>query len=303
MRVFVAGATGAIGRRLTPMLIAAGNEVVAMTRSSAKADTVRSLGATPVICDVFDASAVGRMVAEARPDVLIHELTDLPAVLDPDPARFDEQFAGNIRIRVEGTRNLVNAAVVAGVRRLIAQSISFVYEPVGGPVKTEADPLWDDAPEPHRRSVEAIRTLESLVMTRVDLEGIVLRYGYFYGPGTFYASAGSITEQVRRGTMPITGDGGDVSSFVHVDDAAAATLLAIDGPPGIYNVVDDEPAPLREWLPVFAAAVGGPVPTAADGQQQDDRFERGASNAKAKRDLGWILRYPSWRKGFHDSLS
>ncbi len=255
-----------------------------------------------MVCDVFDAAAVHRAVVEAYPEALIHELTDLPPALDADLARFDEQFGGNIRIRIEGTRNLVDAASAAGVRRFVAQSIAFVYQPVGGPVKSEGDPLWDDAPEPFRRSVEAVRSLESAVTNERGVDGVVLRYGYFYGPGTFYGADGSVTEQVRRGEVAIAGDGDDVSSFVHVDDAAEATVLALTGPPGTYNVVDDEPAPLREWLPVFAAAAGGPEPFHVDGEPTSGSFERGASNAKAKRELGWTLRYPSWRGGFGGSL-
>jgi 2-alkyl-3-oxoalkanoate reductase len=302
VRIFVAGATGAIGRRLIPMLIDAGHHVVAMTRSESKTAAIEAQGAVPVVCDVFDAGAIHRAVAQAYPDALIHELTDLPPALDPDPARFDEQFGGNIRIRIEGTRKLVDAASAAGVGRIVAQSIAFVYLPVGGPVKSEGDPLWDNAPEPFRRSVEAVRSLETVVTNEQGIDGVVLRYGYFYGPGTFYASDGSITEQVRRGDLPIVGDGDDVSSFIHVDDAAAATVLALTGPPGIYNVVDDEPAPLREWLPVLAAAAGGPEPAYVDGEPTAGSFERGASNAKAKRELGWTLRHPSWRGGFGISL-
>jgi nucleoside-diphosphate-sugar epimerase len=254
------------------------------------------------VCDVFDADAVLAAVKAARPDILVNELTDLPPSLDPDPARFDEVFGGNIRIRTEGTRNLVDAAAAAGVSRIVARSISFVYAPLGGPVKTEDDPLADP-PEPYGRSVRAVRDLESAVTGSVGIDGVMLRYGYFYGPGTFYASHGSIAAQVRRGELPITGDGADVSSFVHVDDAAAATVLALDGPFGTYNVVDDEPAPLCDWLPVFAEAIGAPVPPrVADADGGDaERYERGASNAKAKRELRWSLRYPSWRTGFFDA--
>ena len=301
MRVFLAGATGAIGRRLIPRLRAEGHEVIAVTRSLSKTDALVSAGALPVVCDVFEADGLRQAVADAQPDAVIHELTDLPPVLDPDPARFDEQFGGNIRIRTEGTRNLVDAAVAAGVRRLVAQSISFVYAPTGGPVKSEDDGLFDDAPEPHRRAVDAVRALESAILTTPRVDGVVLRYGYFYGPGTFYAPDGSITELVRAGGLPIEGDGDDIASFVHVDDAATATVLALDASPGLYNITDDDPAPLREWLPIFAEVVGGPPPSRVPGKA-GGAFERGASNAKAKRELGWSLRYPSWREGFRASF-
>ena len=302
MRVFVAGATGAIGRRLVPKLLVAGHEVTAMTRSAQRIDALRALGAEPVVCNVFDADRLRSAVVDAHPDAVIHELTDLPPVLDPDPAKFDEQFGGNIRTRIEGTRNLVDGAIATGARRVVAQSIAFAYSPSGGPVKTEDDPLDEEGPEPHRRSIEAVRALEAVVSTAPDLDGVVLRYGYFYGPGTFYGHDGSITELVRRGGMPINREGDDIASFIHVDDAAEATILALDAAPGIYNITDDEPAPLREWLPVFADVVGGPPPIPAPGTT-DGVFKRGASNAKAKRELGWSLEYPSWREVFPASFT
>lgn len=304
MRIFIAGATGAIGRPLVPMLVEAGHHVTAITRSQAKLEGLRASGAEPIVCDVFDAERLRNVVEDARPEVLIHQLTDLPPTLDPDPARFEEQFAGNDRIRREGTANLVGAAASAGVRRIVAQSIAFVYAPVGDAVKSEDDPLFDDAPEPDRRSVEAVRALESAVMGREGIEGVVLRYGYFYGPGTFYASDGSIAEVVRRGELPIV-EGKDLTSFVHVDDAAAAAVLALEGPSGIYNVVDDEPALQRAWLPVYAKALGAPRPpkiSPAPNREGADIYDRGASNAKVKRLLGWSPRYPSWRDGFRVAL-
>lgn len=303
MRIFFAGATGAIGRPLVPMLVEAGHHVTAITRSEPKLESLRAAGAEPFVCDAFDAERLRKIVADARPEILIHQLTDLPPTLDPDPARFEEQFAGNNRIRQEGTANLVDAAASAGVGRIIAQSIAFVYAPVGDAVKTEDDPLFDDAPLPFRQSVEAVRALESAVLDREGIDGVVLRYGYFYGPGTFYASDGSIADLVRRGELPIE-EGEDLTSFIHVEDAATATLLALDGPPGIYNVVDDEPARQTEWLPVYAEALGAPQPKIAPTSNSEgaDTYDRGASNAKAKRLLGWTPRYPSWRDGFRVAL-
>jgi len=292
MRVFVAGATGAVGRPLVRMLAASGHHVTAMTRSEARASALRSGGVDAVVCDVFDPDVLRRTVLEARPDVLIHELTDIPPALDPDPAMAEEQLAGNRRIRTEGTRILVDAAVAAGASRVVAESIAFAYAPVGGPVKVEHDPLMDGP------SADAVRALESSCLGTAGIEGAVLRYGYFYGPGSFYAEDGSATALVRRGELPIVGDDDDLTSFVHVDDAAAATLLALESPPGIYNVVDDEPAPTREWLPVFAEAVGAPPPPRTRGDGRAEDYARGASNAKAKRLLGWIPRYASWRDGF-----
>lgn len=304
MRIFIAGATGAIGRKLVPMLVEAGHHVTAITRSEAKLDPLRAAGAESIVCDVFDAKRLHTIVADARPEILIHQLTDLPPMLDPDPARFEEQFAGNNLIRREGTTNLVDAAASAGVRRIVAQSIAFVYAPVGGAVKSEDDPLFDDAPLPFRQSVEAVRALESAVLDREGIDGVVLRYGYFYGPGTFYASDGSIADLVRRGELPIV-QGEDLTSFVQVEDAAAAAVLALDGPPGIYNVVDDEPALQQAWLPVYAEALGAPLPpkiSPESNREDADTYDRGASNVKAKRLLGWSPRYPSWRDGFRVAL-
>ena len=282
-----------------------------MTRSQAKSDPLRTAGATPVVCDVFDADAVRQAVAGAAPEVLIHELTDLPPDLDPRKA--DEQTAGNDRIRVEGTRNLVDAAVAAGTRRMVAQSIAFAYRPADGAIKHETDPLYHDAPWPFSRSVDALESLESAVTQTPGLDGIVLRYGFFYGPGSGYASNLSVAQQVRKRRFPIVGKGAGVFSFIHVDDAAAATVAAVErGQPGIYNVVDDDPAPLREWLPAYADALGAKKPrrvpkliarlVGGSYAMMLATELRGASNEKAKRELGWSPRYPSWRQGFREAL-
>jgi 2-alkyl-3-oxoalkanoate reductase len=311
VKVFVAGATGVIGRRLVPMLVERGHEVTAMTRSPEKADEVRVMGATPVIRDVFDAEGLRADVAAAAPDVVVHELTDLPA--DVDPRKAAEQLEGNDRIREEGTRNLVEAARAAGARRIVAQSIAFVYEMGGDALRTEDDPLFDGAPFPWSRSVRAVHALEDLVTKTDGLEGIALRYGFFYGPGSSYARGGHWAREVQRRRFPIVGKGSGVFSFIHVEDAAAATVAAVEGGrQGIYNVVDDEPAPLREWLPVYAEAVGAKKPmrvprfiarlVAGAYTTQMATELSGASNARAKAELGWQPRYASWRQGFREAL-
>jgi nucleoside-diphosphate-sugar epimerase len=309
VRVFLAGATGVIGRRLLPRLRSAGHEVTAMTRSEERVAGLREAGATPVVTDVYDAEGLRAAVERARPEVMVHELTDLPPALDP--RRMEEQLAGNDRVRTEGTRNLVAAAVAAGARRFVAQSIAFAYPPTGDRLKRESDPLWDDAPWPWRRSVEALRDLEDAVTNTEGIEGLVLRYGFFYGPGSAYGPGGHWEREVKRRRFPVVGRGAGVFSFIHVDDAADATVAAVEGgPPGIYNVVDDEPAPQREWLPAYAAAIGAKAP------RRVPRFLarllagpyavmlatelRGASNERAKAELGWQPRYASWREGFRE---
>ena len=242
------------------MLLEAGHDVTAMTRREDRAAALREAGAVPVVCDVFDADGLARRRCErAQPEVVVHELTDLPPALDP--RKLEEQAAGNDRIRTEGTRNLVAAAVAAGARRIVAQSIAFAYPPTGAGLKHEDDPLWDDAPWPWKRSVEALHELEEAVTKTEGIEGLVLRYGFFYGPGSAYGKGGFFEREVRRRRFPIVGRGSGVFSFIHVDDAADATVAAVErGAPGIYNIVDDEPAPWREWLPVYADAIGAKRP-------------------------------------------
>jgi nucleoside-diphosphate-sugar epimerase len=306
MRVFVAGATGAIGRQLLPLLTQDGHEVVGMTRREERAALIRELGAEPVVADAFDAEGVKAAVAEARPEVLIHELTNIPKSIDP--RRFAEQFELNNRLRREGTRNLVAAARAAGARRILAQSIAFVYEPAGR-LHTEEDPLAVGRGD----IVRAVADLEEAVLATDGIEGVVLRYGYFYGPGTSYASDGTQAELLRRRRFPLIGDGGGVFSFIHVDDAARSTVRALDrGAPGAYNVVDDDPAPVREWLPVLADALGARQPRRVPafvarlvaGPYAVDMMTRseGASNRKAKQELDLELRFPSWRRGFVEAL-
>jgi 2-alkyl-3-oxoalkanoate reductase len=300
MRVFVAGASGAIGTRLMPQLIERGYEVIGTHRSPDHAARVRALGAEPVVLDLLDAHAVRRAVLEAEPDAIVHQATALADLRDFK--HFDRGFAQTNRLRTEGTEALLAAAREADVRQFVAQGYaSAIYERTGGPVKTEDDPL-DPAPvSAMRETVTAMRRLEQAVL---DAGGIVLRYGGFYG-----AANDGLVEPVRRRLFPIVGDGGGVSSFIHLDDAAAATALALEeAEPGIYNIVDDEPAPVREWLPVLADVLGAKPPRrvprwvarlfAGDAVVMMGTESRGASNAKAKRALGWTLRYPSWRQGF-----
>ena len=311
MRVFVAGATGAIGRPLVRQLVEAGHDVTGTTRSGDRAELIRADGGDPVVVDALDREALLSAVAEVRPDAVIHQLTQIPP--DINPRKMAAQFEVTDRLRTEGTHNLVDAARAAGARRLIAQSIAFAYRMDGqaDEPKTEGDPLMaDEAPATFRRTVRAVAQLERTVL---DAGGLVLRYGYFYGPGTSYAASdGATAARVRKRGFPIVGDGGGVFPFIHVDDAAAATVAALDrGDPGVYNVVDDEPAPLREWMPVYAEAIGAKPPRrvpklaariaagkmAAEGATK----MRGASNEKAKRELGWEPRWSSWREGFFEA--
>jgi nucleoside-diphosphate-sugar epimerase len=309
MRVFVAGASGAIGRPLLPRLVAAGHEVTGTTRSEERADAIRAAGARAVVCDALDAEALHAAVQEAAPEVVVHQLTALPHRFDP---RDKEIYAPTNRVRAEATRTLLDAARAAGARRMVCQSIAFAYAPGPRPeVKDEGAPLVLGAPPPFGPAVEVIDEMERAVVGAEDLEGLVLRYGWFYGPGTYFADDGSTAADVRRRRFPIIGKGTGLFSFVHVDDAASATVAAVErGARGIYNVVDDDPAPQREWLPVYAEAIGakkplrvpvwiarlvvGKIATMASVQP-------GASNAKAKRELGWEPRWPSWRQGFREA--
>jgi nucleoside-diphosphate-sugar epimerase len=311
MKVFVAGATGAIGRKLLPALAEDGHEVVGMTRSEERTGLIRELGAEPVVADVLDPEGVRAAVAAARPEVVIHQLTSIPKAVDPK--RFAEQFALNNRVRREGTRNLVDAARAAGARRVVAQSIAFVYAPRGGGLRVEEDPLAVDSPEPMRETVGAVADLEQAVTGTEGIEGLVLRYGYFYGPGTSYASDGAQAELVRRRRFPVVGSGAGVFSFIHVEDGARAAVRALDhGSPGFYNVVDDDPAPVRDWLPVFADTLRAEPPRHAPalvarliaGKYAVNLMTRseGASNRKAKQELDLELRFPSWRRGFAEAL-
>jgi nucleoside-diphosphate-sugar epimerase len=310
MRVFVAGATGAIGRALVPQLVAAGHEVTGMTRSEERAERIRAVGATAVVADVFDEDRVRSAMAEAEPEVIVHQLTSLPDRLN---FRDSSIYDATNRLRGEGTRILIDAAKAAGSRRMVAQSIAFIYAPRGDWVKDEEAPLIDDLPGPFGEAVRAAAALERMVLGADDLEGFVLRYGFFYGPGTGYAPGSWAADQVCRRRLPVAGQGRATYSFIHVEDAADATVAAVErGAPGVYNIVDDEPAPMREWLPVYAQSLGARPPrrlpgflvrlVGGRGLSLMATGMRGASNAKAKRELGWAPAHPSWRQGFFEPL-
>jgi nucleoside-diphosphate-sugar epimerase len=314
MKVFVAGATGALGKQLVPLLVAKGHEVVGMTRTDAKADQLRSVGAQPVVADALDADAIGRAVGEAEPDVIVHQLTAIPPKINM--RRFEREFALTNRLRTAGTDHLLSAGRAVGVKRFVAQSNASLYARTGGPIKREDDPLDDDPAPEMRQGLAALRHLEAAVTDAQWTEGLVLRYGWFYGPGTSIAldPLGSQVELLRKRQLPIVGGGTGVWSFIHIEDAAAATVAAVEGgPAGIYNVVDDEPAPVSEWAPVLAAAVGAKRPLRvprwvgrlAAGEWATVAMTeiRGAANDKAKRELDWHLRYPSWRQGFTKGLA
>jgi 2-alkyl-3-oxoalkanoate reductase len=312
MRIFVAGATGVLGRRLVPLLVEGGHQVTAMTRTPGKAAGLRATGAEPVVADALDRDAVLRAVVAARPEVVVHQLTALAGTISF--RRFDQAFALTNRLRTEGTDHLLEAARAAGTRRFVAQSFAgWPFARVGGPVKTEGDPLDPDPPAELRRTLDAIRHLESAVLGTEGIEGVVLRYGGFYGPGTSAGAGGSMLEDLRRRRFPVVGAGTGVWSFIHIDDAAAATVAAVErGAPGIYQIVDDDPAPVSAWLPALAAAVGAPPPrrvpawmgrlVAGEHAVVLMTGARGASNAKARRELGWRPGWRSWRQGFRDGL-
>lgn len=309
MKVFVAGASGALGRPLVRQLIAAGHAVTGMTRREERAEEIRAAGATAVVCDAFDAEALRVAVAAAAPEAVVHALTAIPERIDwkADP------LAATNRVRTEGTRNLIDAAAAAGARRIVAESVAFLYAPRGEWVKDEDADLFVGGPEPFGAAVDALVDLERQVLKAEDMEGVVLRFGNFYGPGTAFAADGSQADEARRGRLPIVGKGTGTFSFIHVEDAAAATVAALEGDvTGTFNVVDDEPAPMREWVPVYAEALRAKRPRRVPawlagllvgrGVARNAVELRGASNAKAKRDLGWQPRYPSWRHGFREAL-
>jgi len=305
MKVFVAGATGAMGRQLVPRLVSAGHEVHGMTRTTAKRDLLRGLGAVPVVADALDPEQVAEAVGRAQPEVVVHQLT---AIGPLDLRHFDRSFHLTNRLRTEGTDHLLSASQAAGVGRFVAQSFFAAYDRTGGPVKSEDDAFGTSPPKEMRETVEAIRHVEEAVLTAHWTEGIVLRYGGFYGPGTSIAPDGEQTEAVRAGKFPVVGDGAGVWSFIHIGDAADATVAAVErGSRGVYNVVDDDPAPVSVWLPELAAQLGarkprrvprfvGRVFTGETGVVMMTEL-RGASNAKAKRELGWTPAHPSWRQG------
>jgi nucleoside-diphosphate-sugar epimerase len=308
MRIYVAGAAGVIGTRLVPQLVARGHQVTASTRSPDKIDRLRELGAEPVVVDGLDAAAVGEAVALAEPDAIVHQMTALAG--KPDLRRFDTWFATTNQLRTAGTKHLLAAADAAGVDRFVAQSYtgwSNIRE--GGPIKSEADPF---DPEPAKNQSESMAGLQFLerVVPAATPEGIVLRYGNFYGPG----ASESLVELVRKRKLPIIADGAGVWSWIHLDDAAAATVAALEhGRRGVYNIVDDEPAAVADWLPYLAEVIGAKPPmrvpawlgrlAAGEVTVRWMTQARGSSNEKAKRELGWAPAWSTWRDGFRGGLT
>jgi nucleoside-diphosphate-sugar epimerase len=305
MKVFVAGATGAIGKQLVPRLVAAGHEVVGMTHKQSNRGLLEELGATPVVADALDPDQVAEAVGRAAPEVIVHQLTAIGSL---DMRHFDRAFALTNRLRTEGTDHLLAAGRAVGVRRFVAQSYFAFYERRGGAVKSEEDPPDLSPAREMRETVRAIRHLDDAVLDAAWTEGIVLRYGAFYGPGTSMSAGSDEFELVRKRKFPVVGNGAGVWSFIHVADAADATVAAVDGGRrGAYNIVDDDPAPVAEWLPALAQKLGAKRPMrvprfvgrlfAGEAGAVMMTEVRGASNAKAKRELGWAPGHPSWREG------
>jgi 2-alkyl-3-oxoalkanoate reductase len=312
MRILIAGATGAVGSRLVSLLVAAGHQVTGLIRNLAKAGEIERAGATPAVADALDGQLVRDIILNARPEVVVHEMTALANA--SDLTHFDRSFAVTNRLRTEGLDHLLAAARASGARRMIAQSFcGWPYARTGGPIKTEEDPLDPNPPREFRNTLDAIRHLENSVAGAVELEGLVLRYGAFYGPrsGLF---DGPMVDQLQRGRVPMIGDGGGWWSFLHVDDAAAATALAVvGGAPGLYNIVDDDPAPVRDWLPALAAMLGAKPPrqiprwvariVAGEHLVAMMTENRAGSNVKARRELGWSPAHSSWRTGFAEVIA
>jgi nucleoside-diphosphate-sugar epimerase len=314
MKIIIAGATGALGRQLLPRLVERGHEVTGMTRSESKQQLVRDLGGRPVVADALDPESVAQAVAAAEPEAIVHQLTAIPHALDM--RHFARDFAQTNRLRTEGTDHLLAAGRAVGARRFVAQSYApAIYARAGGPVKSEDDPLEESPPDQVRATVDAIRHVERAVTGASWTEGVALRYGAFYGPGTNFSLGpeGTFVEAIRKRQLPLVGKAGGVWSFIHIEDAAEATVSAIEGHGrGIYNVVDDEPATVADWLPAAAQAVEAPAPRrvprwlgrlfAGEWATVMMTETRGASNAKAKRELAWTPRHASWREGFATGL-
>jgi nucleoside-diphosphate-sugar epimerase len=304
--VFVAGGSGAIGRALVPRLVAAGHEVAATTRSADKAAMVESLGATAVVVDALDKPAVTAAVKAFKPDAVMNQLTSLPQRYNP--RRIGPWFALTNRLRVDGTKILLAAAAEVGARRFIQQSIAFAYKNIGPLALDESAPLWVDAPEPFGGAVRATAEGERLATSADGVTGVALRYGQLYGPGTYFAAGGDFERQAKSRMLPIVGSGAGIFSFLHIADAATSAIAALERGTGVYNVADDEPAACRDWIPAFCQEVGAPAPMhvpalvariAAGSVAAGLLIEgRGASNAKAKRELGWTPSHPTWRAGF-----
>jgi 2-alkyl-3-oxoalkanoate reductase len=312
MRVFVAGSTGVVGKNLVPLLLESGHEVVALVRTPKKGKEAEALGAKAVVADALDKDALTAAIRRAEPEVILHQLTALTGVTNFK--KLDEEFALTNRLRTEATETMLAATRLVRGRRFIAQSFcGWPFAREGGPIKTEEDPLDPTPPATFRKTFAAIRYLEEAVRRTTDLEALALRYGFFYGPGTSIAKDGAVVELICNRRIPIVGDGAGIWSFIHIQDAARATVAAVSsGAPGIYNVVDDEPAPVSTWLPLLADVLGAEPPRQmpvwlaklliGDGGATMMTQIRGASNAKAKREFGWEPIYPSWRRGFVEGL-
>jgi nucleoside-diphosphate-sugar epimerase len=311
MKVFVAGASGAIGEPLVRQLLGAGHEVTGTTRREDRAEEIRAAGATAVVCDAFDAPALEAAVKAAAPEVVVNQLTSLPQKYAPRKASF---YEATDRVRKEGGGNLLAAARAAGARRFLTQSICFLYAPEGDWVKDEEARPFDDAPGHFRAAVKAMIEHENEVLGAEGIEGLVLRYGQFYGPHTYYARKGYFARETQKRRFPLVAAATGTVSFISTEDAASATVAALDrGAPGIYNVCDDDPAPMSEWVPVYAETLGAKPPRhvpfwlarlVAGGAVAAQAVElRGASNEKAKRELGWQPAYSSWRQGFAESIA
>lgn len=310
MRVFVAGATGVVGQQLVPLLVSTGHEVFATTRSSGKIDGLRDQGARPVLLDVLDADATLAAVRAAEPEAIVHQATAL-SDFDMNPRHADRTFALTNRLRTEGTVNLLAGATEVGTSRFIAQSYcGWPFATVGGPVKAETDPLESNPPKPFRGTLAGIRRLEELIGRTPG--GVALRYGGLYGPGTTFAVDAPELDAIRKRKFPVVGNGGGYWSFLHVHDAATAALAALTRGSGVYNIVDDDPAPVRDWLPFLAELLGAPAPrhvptwlgrlAAGEGGVRMMTRIRGGSNELAKHELMWKPTYASWRDGWRAEL-
>jgi 2-alkyl-3-oxoalkanoate reductase len=313
VKIFIAGATGAIGKRLVPLLIAAGHRVMGSTRTQGKFDAIRALGAEAVVLDGIDQPGINATIESFRPDVVVHQMTSLSSL--KSLKHFDEDFEQTNRLRTLGTEYLLAAARSVGAKKFIAQSYAgWPNDRTGPRVQTEAAPYETNPPASMRKSLQAIVTLESFVRNASGITAIALRYGSFYGPGTSLGADGEVTKLVRHRKFPVVGTGAGIWSFLHIEDAAQATKLAIDrAPAGVYNVVDDEPAEASQWLPYLADCLGAKSPRHIPAWLAKFAIGeagvlfmtemRGASNAKAKREFGWQLIYASWREGFRGGLS
>ena len=312
MKVLVAGPGSTVGRRLVPLLLDAGHDVVGVSRSSEGVQELGSLGVRGVVGDLLDRPGLLRLLRHERPEIVVHQISGTPRVYDPGRTR--SQLDDSVAVRTIGSHNLADAARASGVRRLIAQSYAHIYAPAGGWVKQERDPLnlGPEVPDGRLRNVQSIVALEKAVLETPGIEGVALRYGTLYGPGTAYDWGGSVARLVEQRHYPLVGGGTGWTSFVHVDDAAAAALLAIDGPTGAFNICDDRPAPLNEWLPAYATELSAPPPRHVPGflvrALGREHFvyrsteQRAADNRWARAQLGFVPRYVSWRQGFHREL-